>query len=275
MPNYRGPTIDDLVYELGSEFAILPRGGDGKYAADNDKLIGLLEKDPPQYLVRRLNFYRLSQASLKNQLRLANRHSSGFPSVDVTPIPVLNVEGPLKPYRNYVAGLEPQFAPVHALDLVYEQIREADEPVRNKLHPDLVKRGALVVNLHQDRVPPRSASAKRGRDPSQENVPSKKGKGGNQQPPATSSSSASASGKSKAPAKKDPKSKDGEKSAPTGKTRSKSKTRQQTGTSETQSQAGSQASQASQSTRGRGRGAGRGVPKKASGTGGNYRSGGW
>ena len=181
----------------------------------------------------------------------------------------------MKPYRNYVAGLEPQFAPVHALDLVYEQIREADEPVKNKLHPDLVKRGALVVNIHQDRMPPRSASAKRGRDPSQENVPSKKGKGGNQQPPATSSSSASASGKGKAPAKKDPKSKDGDKSAPTGKTRSKSRTRQQTGTSETQSQADSQASQSTQSTRGRGRGAGRGVPKKASGTGGNYRRGGW
>ena len=195
--------------------------------------------------------------------------------MDVTPIPVVNVENPLKPYRNYVAGLEPQFAPVHALDLVYEQIRETDEPVKNKLHPDLVKRGALVVNIHQDRVLPRSASAKRGRDPSSENVPSKKGKGGDKQPPATSSSSASASGKSKAPAKKDPKSKDGEKSAPTGRTRSKSRTRPQSGTSEGQSQAGSNTSQSTQSTRGRGRGGGRGGPKKASGVGGSYQRHGW
>ena len=280
MPNYRGPTIDELVLELGKEFAILPRGEDGKLT-DNIKLLGLLEKEPPQYLLRRLNFHRLSQASLKHQMRLTSRQSSGLPSVDVSPIPAVNVEGPLRPYQNFDADNEPQYAPVHSLDLVYKELRETDAPVRDKLHPDLTRRGALVVNLHQDRVLPRSSSTKRSRERSNETKSTKRGKGGDTTSATATSASASGkapqkdSGKSKDPKSKDPKSKDKNKgeSAPSGRSRSKSRNRNPSA-SGTTSQAGS-TSTTSQSTRGRGRGRGRGHPKPASGVGGSYQKKGW
>ena len=203
-------------------------------------------------------------------------------SVDVSPIPAVNVEGPLRPYQNFDADNEPQYAPVHSLDLVYKELRETDAPVRDKLHPDLTRRGALVVNLHQDRVLPRSSSTKRSRERSNETKSTKRGKGGDTTTSATATSTSVSgkapqkdSGKSKDPKSKDPKSKDkkGE-SAPSGRSRSKSRNRNPSASGAT-SQAGSSASTTSQSTRGRGRGRGRGHPKPASGVGGSYQKKGW
>ena len=177
MPNYRGPTVDDLVLELGALLAILPRGPDGRVYDEGDKFQALLENHPPQYLVRKMVFHRLTQASIKRRMTEVNSRS---PSVDVGTIPSTKVPDITKAYKNYAPGKEPQHAPIHTLDLAYAKLRETVPAIEETLHPRI--KGALVVDLHEARViPPRSSSEKRSRDPSAGSTETahKKGKSGN------------------------------------------------------------------------------------------------
>ena len=85
--------------------------------------------------------------------------------MDLEAIPSVKVHDITKAYKNYVRGKEPQYAPLHALDLAFVKLRESVPEVETTLVPQI--KGGLVVDLHKVRVvPKRSASEKRQRDPS-------------------------------------------------------------------------------------------------------------
>ena len=176
MPNYRGFDLDELVLELGNKLAILPRGPDGRVYDGGDKYKTLLENNPPQYLVRKVFFHRLTQASIKKRMTEVN---SRVPSVAVGAIPSIRVNTILKAYQNFDASKEHLHAPIHALDRVYAQLRESVPAVNETLHPQI--KGALIVDIHEPRyIPPRSGSEKRVRDSSvgSSETAKKKGKTG-------------------------------------------------------------------------------------------------